>query len=68
MKSFARKKLVVRLVFHFLLSLLLFLIPVIYKLYFATCCGMEVLLFVTPFYIIPEFIVVTILVFLAEYY
>jgi len=61
------KKTIIRIFFYFLVIFILFLIPIIYKLYLVTY-GIEMLLFISPFYTIGEFVGISVIVFLAEYY
>jgi len=65
--NFKQKRLWTRLFFYCFLLILLLLIPIIYGNFFITY-GIEMLLFVHPFYIIGEFIGIYLINFWAEYY
>jgi hypothetical protein len=67
MKTLTQKKLWIRIFFYFSLLLLLLLIPTIYKRFFMTC-GIEMLIFLSPFYTFCEAVGISIIIFLAEYY
>lgn len=65
--SLNRKKVIVRIFFYSIIFLIFALIPIIYKRFFMTC-GIGMLIFFLPFYLLWELILIIGLVFLAEYY